>query len=203
MNPESRGTEDTRIEHHDDRESVPRPWPPREGLRFFLAWMAGLVGFRLASVGLWKIGSTAVAPNLVMICALFGWQSWLLFQKWPQRLAWGTLSLVVISAPSLVSRQWIEYSIIAGAIQSLVLLGARNRCWLWCAVVLVQIGLDFAYPAKIFLAWARQLQPWIPTAGGLDVLMGMYFGWVLLGEMLGAAVLAWWMPPIEKREGSS
>src|ERR1700754_4298286 len=84
-------------------DTVQRSWPPREGMQFYLLWMAGIV---LELILIRTVSFTNRAATLpgtgVPVRVLFAffaiavafWHAWLLFKPGWRFLAWGLSPLI-------------------------------------------------------------------------------------------------------------
>jgi len=206
----------------------PQPWPPREGWKFFLLWMAASgagallwqwlivvvrdAGPRGFTLRLWAM-ETAL---LVMVNT---WHAWLLF-----RLNWRVFGWVAVPVASYLLgsvfglfvstgnlREGSEvHAWIAPIVRSLpwvvilcemaLLVGVRRRLWVWMLAAAAGTYVQIFGSQLLFVQPMRgvidQLAAAIPLMSRSGILRWVYSGTYLLGELIIALAIAFWIPSI-------
>jgi hypothetical protein len=201
--------------------TVAHSWPPREGVRFFLLWVAGTVAAAtlnklvMFSIQFGAPGSALAGTQVNVVYAAVGvalgaWHAWLLFPFGWRMLAWAVLPLpsygrfyLIASNPS--GRLAVFYPalmLLQGFLQFLLLIGVRRRPWLWLIAIIGEglissaVGLFITFAGTgVFDRFAALL----PGISGMQILSAAISGSWLLGNIAAAAVLAWWMAPLCER----
>jgi hypothetical protein len=215
------------MEHTELTTSQPEPWPPRAGQKFFLLWLgiafAGWIAFRAVNFTMamrggpnaylqnyWVNGIPAFMVGLA--------QGWLLFSVRPRAALWALLPLSHVAIPYLLaggvlSAKWSLYygiaSIATIVFESILLVGVRRKPWLWLFIqlgVLVFTQLIYAFS----IPWLNSLDRLAASLNSAFSLQGSFVlsggaifssasqGLWLMGAILAAAALAWWMPPVDE-----
>jgi hypothetical protein len=159
--------------------------------------------------------------NAIPFVAVGLFEGWLLFTRGFRLIAWAFLPVLHLIVPYLVGRGALRTSSIANAfgfasivtiiIATLLLNGVRQKPWLW---LFIQLGTlvasqllyalfftTFGFPALDRLAGQINglLHLTAPLAlSGNAILTSASSGIWLLGAILAAWALAYWMPPLRK-----
>jgi hypothetical protein len=186
-------------------------WRAVDGWRFFLLWMAGALVAAVASRLAPELPTPAATFEEVIWrmmpvgIAMSAWQGWMLFRLTWRAAVWASLPLgIYLPAPALLtsSQGWVQLQMIVAVMllaQTMLLLGRRQRIWVYLLAGIVHLILD---STTTFIVNSSGLQalttalgasvPWmVPVLGNVDAASGI----CLLGEAGGATALAWWMPP--------
>ena len=204
----------------------PSEWPvrrasrPRKGVAFFWLWigasMLGALLFRLVAAtrvfpavtsnltlgASFVYGFVAVAQNM--------FQSWLLCCSGVRMAGWVVSGLagyflgwIVLnsSVPTHDLSMWIAgMGMMVLLVRSLLLIGVRQRPWLWLlaglAGFVLQSGAESFVHQRQLSRLFHQVAHSLPMIGSSDVGDAVVSGAWLLGEITFAAALAWLMPPV-------
>jgi hypothetical protein len=198
-------------------EVAPHPWPPRQGKRFFLLWVAGilveatltkLVTFsnQFAGIGSTPGGSQVFVVYLAVFLATGAWHAWLLFPRGWRLLGWALIPSLVYGFDFLITATPIRWAVfyqllmlLVGSLQCLLLIGVRRRPWLWFLAVAGECLVSLAMNSLISfmgIGVFDRLASFLPGVSGIQVLSAVFSGAWLLANIGAAAVLAWWMPPL-------
>lgn len=185
----------------------PKPWPPREGKKFFLLWIAGLLAFAVLSRAGMVAANAGGAFNqhgrvvfLAFAVGLHAWQAWLLFSGNGRRVLWALMPLISLLAGD--NYKLIQLLVVvAPLLQTPLLAGVRLRPWAWLLAGMGQVILTQAGSALINnLAHSSLSSSVQSTFFQSWVVAGAHSGLWLLGEVAAAYVLACWMPPIVRED---
>jgi hypothetical protein len=190
-----------------------------------VGWIAGRVVsffvFRSAGPSSWlQWYWISAIPALAV--GLF--QGWLLFKPGPRLALWAILPALYFVVPyfTVPNSGGLAYVTYAGffslfviVVASILLTGVRRRPWLW---LFIQLGLLVANQLSVFLIyWNGSGSPFDRLASRLNDLLGLgsHFtisgaalsqagmqGIWLMGIILSAVALAWWMPPLPLNPGA-
>lgn len=181
----------------------PKPWPPREGKKFLLLWLAGLLVFAVLSRAGMMAANAGGTFNqhgrvvfVVFALGLHAWQAWLLFSGNTRRVLWTAIPLISLLAGDNY-RLVPLLGVIAPILETALLARIRLRPWAWLLagmgqVIVTQLG---------WMLINNLADSWLPANTRnsplhLQIIGGANSGLWLLGEVAAAYVLAFWMPPI-------
>jgi hypothetical protein len=191
-----------------------KPWPPRAEMRFFLLWSVGVLV--MAVIGRatsylspgWSPGDHGMQVLWLLTAAVgAGWQAWLLFPLGVRSMAW----VAGVVATTLLHLRlfnqglfwWMEPSSLLLAIMEVFLLvGVRRRPWLLAPAALLELLLSNAGTwlwNAFHLSWSTWLEKHFPVGlSSSEILSSALSGLWRLGNLIAAAVIAWWMPPLAR-----
>lgn len=204
----------------------PKPWPPREGKKFFLLWMIAEVFLaivqRFVTPLMFKtqgVDWNLWAAQAVLAAAAAGWTGYLLFRFGWRLAAWAAMPVVLGGALMawysaqggklglLFLSQALSLIVPLGwlAVQAALMIGVRQRPWAWLvagvAVQLLNVAGIFAI--GVLDSFFHEVAYHIPAVSVTQLTTAAHSGLWLLGAAVTAAVLAWWMPPITRESGAA